>query len=62
MNINFNIYAIIVLILSAIVGFGGGFIANIISKDESKITKLKIAFKAVALLGMIAALLISIYL
>ncbi len=61
-NFNFNIYAVIVLILSAVVGFGGGFIASKITTDENKTMKIKIALKAGAMLGLIAALLISTYL
>jgi hypothetical protein len=62
MNLNINIYAIIVLVVSAVLGFGGSVIANMISNDESKVIKLKIVFKAIAMLGIIAALLITIYL
>ena len=61
MQFNINIYAVIILIVSAIVGFGGGFIAGKITTDEKKVTNLKIVFKSVAMLGIIAALLISIY-
>ena len=62
MNFNFNIYAIILLVLSAVLGFGGGFIADRITKDEQKQTNLKIALKSAAMLGIIGALLLSIYL
>ncbi len=61
MNFNFNIYAVTVLIISAIIGFGGGFIAKKITDDEKRITNIKITLKSVAMLGIIAALLISIY-
>jgi hypothetical protein len=61
MQFNFNIYAAIILIVSAAIGFGGGFIAGKITSDEKKIVNLKIVFKSVAMLGIIAALLISIY-
>ena len=62
MQFNFNIYAVIILIVSAVIGFGGGFIAGKITTDEKKITNLKIVFKSAAMLGIIAALLLSIYL
>ena len=61
MKLNFNIYAVIMLIVSAVVGFGGGFIAKKITADEQKLIKIKIALKSVAVLGIVAALLISIY-
>ncbi len=62
MNLNINIYAIIVLILSAILGFGGGVIARLITDDDKRQTNIKIALKGAALIGMVAALIISIYL
>lgn len=61
MNFNFNIYAVIILIASAIIGFGGGFVARKMIDDEEKLTKIKIALKTISMLGIIAALLISIY-
>ena len=62
MQFNFNIYAVIILIVSGIVGFSGGFLAGKITSDEKKIINLKILFKSAAMLGIIAALLLSIYL
>lgn len=63
MNLNINIYSIILLVVSAVIGFSGGAIAkNIYSDDDNKIIKAKIIIKSVALLGIIGALLISIYL
>ena len=62
MNLNINIYAIIVLVISAIVGFGGGFVASKIYTDENKIIKAKIITKSIALAGLVAALLLIILL
>ena len=63
MNFNINIYSIVILVLSALVGFLSGPIAKKIYKDdEDRITKTKIIMKSVSLVGIIAALLISIYL
>lgn len=58
-----KIFSIAILILSAVVGFGGGFIAKKLYKDDDdKIIKVKLITKAIALLGVIAALITSIYL
>lgn len=58
-----KIVSITILILSAVVGFGGGFLAKkLFNDDEKKIIKIKIITKSAALLGVIAALLTSIYL
>ncbi|MCK5069367.1 MAG: hypothetical protein KAR01_02455 [Desulfocapsa sp.] len=57
-----NIFSIILLLASVIVGFGGGFFAKKkYGDDEAKITKVKIITKSIALLGMIGALIISMY-
>lgn len=58
-----KIVSIVILVISAVVGFGGGFVAKkLFNDDENKIIKVKLITKAVALLGVIAALLTSIYL
>jgi hypothetical protein len=58
-----KIVSIAILILSAVVGFGGGFLANKLYKDDDdKIIKMKLITKTVALLGVVAALLTSLYL
>ncbi len=59
---NINIYSIILLVISAVAGFGAGFIAKKISDDDSRIVKIKIIIKSISLLGIVSALLISIYL
>lgn len=62
MNLNYNIYSLIILIISVIVGLGGGFVAKKIYNDENKIIRAKIIIKSIALAGIISALLLSIYL
>ena len=59
---NINIYSIILLVLSAVVGLGGGLVATKIYDNDDKITKFKIITKSLALFGIVLALIISMYL
>lgn len=62
MNFNINIYSIILLVISAAVGFSGGMLSKKFYGDnEDKLIRSKIIIKSIALLGIIGALIISIY-